>query len=163
MGYDICVMKRHIVITALVAAFAASSAAALPQSGGNAGAKAKAAQMATQQAKAVTYRLRDRSSGLNVGSVTLSYIGSTRSRVRVTLANPARTAPTLTLRPGRDCQEPRVANAPHSILLNPFTGRVSETIVSLPLTNLQSGQYLLDVRNATARQQAIDACARLAQ
>ncbi|HYW52698.1 MAG TPA: hypothetical protein VE826_01945 [Dongiaceae bacterium] len=122
----------------------------------------KAAQLATQKAKAVTYSLLDRSSGVNLGTVTLQRIGSTRSRIRVQLANPAAGAPRVTLRTGADCQEPRIANAPRSpILLNPFTGRTSETVVNVPLTSLRSGKYLLDVQNATARQQAIDACARL--
>ena len=48
-------------------------------------------------------------------------------------------------------------------LLNPFTGRVSQTIVALPLTNLQSGKYLVSVQNQTARQQFIDACTQLGQ
>jgi hypothetical protein len=122
----------------------------------------KAAQLATQKAKAVTYSLLDRSSGVNVGTVTLQRIGSTRSRIRVQLANPAANEPRVTLRTGADCQEPRIANAPRSpVLLNPFTGRTSDTVVNLPLTNLRSGKYLLDVQTATARAQAIDACARL--
>ncbi|HEX3466311.1 MAG TPA: hypothetical protein VHS78_19845 [Candidatus Elarobacter sp.] len=125
-------------------------------------AQVKAAQLATQHAKAVTFQLLDRSSGENVGTVTLQRIGSTRSRIRVDLTNPALTEPRVTLRSGRDCNEPRIANAPRGpILLNPFTGRTSTTIVNLPLTNLQSGNYLLDVQNATGRAQAIDACSRL--
>jgi len=43
----------------------------------------------------------------------------------------------------------------------PFTGRVSQTIVALPVTNLQSGKYLVSVQNQTARQQFIDACTQL--
>ena len=125
-------------------------------------AQVKAAQLATQHAKALTYQLLDRGSGVNLGTVTLQRIGATRSRIRVQLANPALTEPRVTLRSGRDCNEPRIANAPRSpILLNPFTGRTSTTIVNLPLTNLQSGNYLVDVRTATGRAQAMDACSRL--
>jgi hypothetical protein len=121
-----------------------------------------AAKLATQKAKAVTYALLDRSSGASLGTVTLQRIGSTRSRIRVQLVNPATTAPRVTLRTGSDCQEPRVALAPRSpILLNPFTGRTSDTVVNLPLTNLSSGKYLVHVQDATARAQALDACAHL--
>ena len=125
---------------------------------------ARAAELATQKAKAVTYSLLDRSSGTSIGTVTLQRIGSVRSRIRVELKNPALYEPSVTLRTGRDCQEPRIANAPQGpIRLNPFTGRTSETVVNVPLTNLQSGKYLLDVQTATARAQAIDACAQLRQ
>ncbi|MEA2689660.1 MAG: hypothetical protein QOD51_2267, partial [Candidatus Eremiobacteraeota bacterium] len=100
--------------------------------------------------------------GVNLGTVTLQRIGGTRSRIRVQLLNPAQSEPRVTLRTGSDCEEPRIANAPHApMLLNPFAGRVSDTVVQLPLTNLSSGNYLLDVQTATARAQAIDACARL--
>lgn len=151
---------NRLAVAALAAASLLLAAPALAQSPSS----AKAAQLATQKAKALTYSLLARGSGLSIGTVTLQRIGSTRSRIRVQLANPAAGQPRVTLRTGADCQEPRVANAAHGpIRLNPFTGRTSETIVNLPLTNLQSGNYLLDVQNATARQQALDACARLSQ
>jgi hypothetical protein len=143
---------------ALLAALAAVPSAGSAQTA----TQTKAAQLATQHAKSLTYQLLDRGSGTNLGTVTLQRIGSTRSRIRVQLANPGTTAPRVTLRSGRDCNEPRIAQAPRSpILLNPFTGRTSTTIVNLPLTNLQSGSYLLDVQSATQRAQAIDACSRL--
>jgi hypothetical protein len=130
--------------------------------GQSSSASARAAKLATQKAKSLTYSLLSRGSGVSMGTVTLQRIGSTRTRVRVRLANPAAGAPRVTLRTGADCQEPRIANAARGpIQLNPFTGQTSETVVNVPLTNLQSGNYLLDVQNATARQQAIDACARL--
>jgi hypothetical protein len=151
---------NRLAAAALAAVLLLLASPALAQSPSS----AKAAQLATQKAKALTYSLLARGSGVNLGTVTLQRIGSTRSRIRVQLANPAAGQPRVTLRTGADCQEPRVANAAHGpIRLNPFTGRTSETIVNLPLTNLQSGNYLLDVQNATARQQALDACARLSQ
>ncbi|HEX3549422.1 MAG TPA: hypothetical protein VHT53_03565 [Candidatus Elarobacter sp.] len=150
-------IRRIACTTAVFAAMLATIGSGAAQSP----TAVKAAQDATRHAQAVTYALLDRTSGATIGSVTLQRIGSTRSRVRVTLTNPA-LGSTARLRPGSDCTSPRVANAPHSILLNPFTGRVSETVVSLPISNLQSGNYLLDVQNATERQAAIDACARIA-
>jgi hypothetical protein len=149
--------------TVFAAAVVAASFAATPLGGAaQSPSAAKAAQLATQKAKAVTYSLLDRGTGVSVGNVTLQRIGGTRTRVRVQLTNPAQTAPRVTIRSGADCQEPRIANAARGpILLNPFTGRTSDTVVNLPLTRLQSGNYLLDVQTATARQQAIDACTRL--
>lgn len=157
-GYNENAMDRRLAALALAAfAFVLPNAASAQTP-----AQVKAAKLATQRAKALTYQLLDRSSGTNLGTVTLQRIGSTRSRIRVQLANPARSEPRVTLRSGRDCNEPRIAQAPRSpILLNPFTGRTSTTIVNLPLTNLQSGNYLLDVQSATGRRQAIDACSRL--
>jgi hypothetical protein len=154
-------MNRPAVVSALaLAAALALPIGALAQSPSPAA--VEAAKLATQKAKAVTYALLDRSSGVNLGTVTLQRIGSTRSRIRVQLANPSASAPRVTLRTGADCQEPRIAHAPRSpILLNRFTGRTSETIVNLPLTNLSSGKYMVDVQTATARAQAIDACAHL--
>ena len=152
-------MNRPAVVSALaVAAALALPLGALAQSPS----AVDAARLATQKAKAVTYALLDRSSGVNLGTVTLQRIGTTRSRIRVQLANPATSAPRVTLRTGSDCQEPRIAHAPHApVLLNPFTGRTSDTVVNLPLTNLASGKYLVHVQDATARAQAIDACAHL--
>jgi hypothetical protein len=157
-------MDRRAAVAFACAAFALPGAlAVLPAAGvAQTPAQVKAAQLATQHAEAVTYRLLDRSSGTNLGTVTLQRIGATRSRIRVQLANPSSSPSRLTLRSGRDCNEPRIAQAQRSpILLNPFTGRTSTTVVNLPLTNLQSGNYLLDVQGATQRAQAIDACSRL--
>jgi hypothetical protein len=156
-------MHRTVVLTAAAAAaaaFALTAAAGLAQSPS----AQKAAQLATQKAKTITYQLMERGgTGVNLGTVTLQRIGSTRSRIREQLHTPAQSEPRVTLRTGSDCEEPRIANAPRSpVLLNPFTGRVSDTVVQLPLTNLSAGNYLLDVQAATARAQAIDACARLA-
>ena len=122
----------------------------------------RAAKDATNEAKGVTYTIMGRGrTGVQYGTVSLERIGGTRSRIRVELSQPPPSGTSLSVRPGSDCESPRVANTPHSILLNPFTGRVSETVVDMPLNNLQSGNYLVDVQNATANQQSIDACARL--
>ncbi len=151
-------MDRRIAAVTVFAALALGSStafAATPTA-------VQAAHDATQKAKAVTFALLQRGgSGSSLGTVTLQRIGSTRSRIRIQLTNPAAAGTRVTLRDGRDCLEPRVTNAPRMMQLNPFTGRVSESIVQLPIESLRSGHYLLDVQNATARQQAIDACAQL--
>ena len=150
-------MKHRIALIS-AAAIALTASAAVAQSPS----AQQAARDATRKAQAVTYALMERGgTGVSFGTVTLQKIGSTRSRIRVQLTTPAKSAPRVTLRTGKDCEEPRIANAPHNMLLNPFTGQISETVVALPLTNLTSGNYLLDVQSATARAQAIDACARL--
>jgi hypothetical protein len=143
---------------AFFAVFALSSsavAAAAPDA-------AAAAREATLKAQAVTFALMQRGgAATNLGTVTLQRIGGTRSRIRVQLANPAAAGTRITLHRGTDCHDPHFASAATSMLLNPFTGRVSQTIVAVPLTNLQSGKYLVAVQNQTARQQFIDACAQL--
>jgi len=154
-------MNRSIVTAAVAAvSFALVQTSAYAQGTGGVD-KAKAAKLATQKAQAVTYRLLDRGTGVTVGSVTLQRIGGTRSRIRVNLLNPAAVEPRVTLREGRDCQEPRIANGPRMMRLNGFSGAVSDTVVAMPLTKLQAGKYLVDVKTGTARQQAIDACTRL--
>ncbi len=151
-------MRRQIVLTAAFVAFAFGGGAAFGQTPN----AQRAAELATKKAKAFIYQLTSRGSGVTLGTVTLQKIGGTRTRIRVDLVNPARVEPSVTLRSGSDCQHPLIANAPHSpILLNPFTGRTSTTVVNLPLTDISSGKYLVHVQNSTARAQAIDACAHL--
>ncbi len=151
-------MRRQLVLTAAaVAAFALGAGAAFADSPS----AVKAAHDATLKAQAVTYALLGRGSGTNLGTVTLQRIGSTRSRIRVQLANPATAGTRVTLHSGTDCHDPHFAGASRSLLLNPFTGRVSETVVALPLNSLRSGDYLVAVQNQTARQQFVDACSRL--
>ena len=148
-------MHRPIALTATITVLLATASA----SRADTPAAVKAAHDATLAAKAVTYRLASRE-GANMGTVTLQRIGSTRSRITVHLANPAANGTRVTLRTGRQCHDPLVAAAPAPITLNPISQQVSQTVVALPLSNLQ-GNYLVDVRNATARSQFAAACARL--
>jgi hypothetical protein len=151
-------MRHRVLLAAILAAFGLGTTGGFAQSP----AAVKAAHDATHKAQAVTFALLGRGgSGTNLGTVTLQRIGSTRSRIRIQLANPAAAGTRVTLHSGTDCHDPRFANAARSLLLNPFTGRVSETIVAVPLTNLQSGNYLVAVQNQTARRQLVDACTRL--
>jgi hypothetical protein len=154
------IMQQNAVVAAIgifvLGATAGAGAAAPTMS------PAEAARLATKKAEQVTLQLMERgNTGVNLGTVTLQRIGGTRSRIRVQLANPATTSTQLRLVPGSDCEDPRIADQPHVQLLNPFTGRISETIVSVPITQLRSQPFLLHVRDATARQQTIDACANL--
>jgi hypothetical protein len=149
-------MQRPIALTAMIAALVATANA----SPADTPAAVKAARDATLAAKAVTYRLASRQ-GTNMGSVTLERIGSTRSRITVRLANPAANGTRVTLHTGRQCHDPHVAAAPAPLALNPVSQQVSQTVVALPLSNLQSGNYMVDVQDATARSQFAAACARL--
>jgi hypothetical protein len=150
-------MQRPAVLTVLVAALAATASASLAQSP----TAVKAAHDATREAKAFTYRL-DSPGGSHLGTVTLERIGSTHSRIIVRLANPAAAGTRITLHSGKQCHEPAYTGAaPTQVVLNPVSQQVSQTVVALPLENLQSGNYLVDVQNATARSQFSTACARL--
>lgn len=121
-----------------------------------------AAQKATQKAEAVTLQLRDMMhGGTNIGSVRLQPIGRTQTRVSLHLTAPHTV---VTLHRGSDCSDPRYASAASAIALNPVANsQPSETIVNLPLTDLNSGNYLLDVRNATQTAEFEQACARLSR
>jgi hypothetical protein len=149
-------MQRRAVLTALIAALAATASAGLAQSP----TAVKAAHDATRQAKAFIYEL-DSGSGTKIGTVTLQRIGSTRSRITVKLANPAAAGTRITLHSGQQCHDPHVSATANQVVLNPVSQQVSQTVVALPLENLQSGHYLVDVQNATARGQFSSACARL--
>lgn len=62
------------------------------------------------------------------------------------------------LHSGRDCTQAGVAPIP----LRPASGGgQSQTLVSLPIENLKSHDYVVDARNATARKQFAEACAHL--
>ena len=153
-------MLRQLVLTAAALALGGTAVHAAQSPSPSA---VKAAQEATRKAQAVTYTLLRRGgSAVNLGTVTLQRIGSTRSRIRVVLANPAAAGTRVTLHSGTDCGDPHFAGAPHQMLLNPFTGRISQTIVAVPLADLRKGAYSVGVQNATARQQFVDACAQLA-
>ena len=150
-------MQRPIALTVLVATLAATASASLAQSP----TAVKAAHDATREAQALTYHL-DSPSGSHLGTVTLQRIGRTRSRIIVRLANPAAAGTRITLHSGKQCHEPVYTGAaPTQVVLNPVSQQVSQTIVALPLENLQSGNYLVDVQNATSRSQFNTACARL--
>lgn len=156
-GYDADVMRRSIAVpAALVALLSLGAAAASAQSPS---AKDRAAALATKKAQAVT--LTDVYGHGAMGTVQLEQIGRTRTRVVLTVPGGTARGP-LELRRGTDCNANRNAAAVSAIHLNPVnSSRVSETIVDVPLDALQSGDYLVAVRNATQRAQFLAACARL--
>jgi hypothetical protein len=92
------------------------------------------------------------------GKVTLHGEGL-RTLVTVTVYGSALRKHALELHPGRDCNASGAAN---TIRLNPAnTGVPSQTIVSLPITNLTSHDYVVAARDATNAQQYRESCAHL--
>jgi len=92
------------------------------------------------------------------GSVTLHAQGL-KTLVVVTVRGNSIRRHALELHPGGDCNEFGAAN---SIVLNPAnTGVPSNTLVSLPITNLTSSDYVVAARDATNAQQYQETCAHL--
>lgn len=119
----------------------------------------RAAHDATRAARMVTFQLR----GGGKGSVTLTRIGRTRTRIvlRVPASTSSRTARIFR---GRDCNDQRHL-ADSLIALAPLNAAgagapVSRTIVSIPIERLTS-DYVVDLRNSTQRSQISEACAHL--
>jgi hypothetical protein len=118
-----------------------------------------AAALATKEAKAVLIHLRDMGSGAEIGTMQLTPIGRTRTRVSLHFNGINTSHSVVTLHRGADCN----AAVARQFSLNPVSSssQVSQTIVSLPLTDLRSGNYLLDVHNQTQAQQFAQACAHV--
>jgi hypothetical protein len=65
----------------------------------------------------------------------------------------------FTLKSGSDCAN---ASASNAVPLKPaITGQPSQTLVSLPIENFSSKNYVIDMQNATERRQFEEACAHL--
>ncbi|BDE07313.1 hypothetical protein WPS_25890 [Vulcanimicrobium alpinum] len=142
-----------LAVCVTTAGLAAVAAAATPNPG-------NAAALATAKAQLVTLRAMH-GSGAG-GTVQLSVIGRTRTRVVVRI--PQGGAYALTLHPGSDCNDNRALA--QSLALAPLnaagTGApTSSTVVDVPLETLRSGDYVVDVRKATERSAVAQACARL--
>lgn len=81
--------------------------------------------------------------------------------VSVSVSNAPTTPRSVTIHSGKDCQDPLVSSA-GAIPLQPLSGgQVSRTIVSVPIQSFKSSNFVVAVRDATARQQALEACARM--
>lgn len=123
---------------------------------------ARAARDATRAAKNLTYQLVGAKGAR--GSVALYAIGRTRTRVVVTV--PGGTAQRITLHRGSDCTGAR-SGSQADVALAPLGAAIaanapqSETVVDIPLEQLQSGNYSVAIANATQRAQFAEACARL--
>lgn len=93
------------------------------------------------------------------GSVTLHPSGKATT-IEVTMFNDrALIKPNVLLYAGTDC----VASQPAAIRyrLNPVnSGQTSRTVVELPIEKIET-HYVIDVRDATQRAAAADACARI--
>ncbi len=123
-----------------------------------------AATDATRAAKEVLVKLEQRNSSTTSGTVVMREIGRTRTLVRVQLDNPAGHPTVLGVVRGADCQGNIFSTRANTIPLSPVSAsQVSETIVNVPLSELRSHDYLIAVQNATAREQALEACARLSR
>jgi hypothetical protein len=152
-------MNHPIVAAAAAALIAASAAAAGAAPSPDA---VRAAHDATLAAKSVTYKLMTGSA--QRGTVTLQLIGRVRSRITVRFSGAGNAGTQLGLYRGSDCVSAAGATANVPIPLSPVNGsQVSQTIVALPLAKLQSGSYIVAVRNATQQQQAAQTCARLSR
>jgi hypothetical protein len=65
----------------------------------------------------------------------------------------------FSLKSGSDCAN---AGATNAVPLKPaITGEPSQTLVSLPIENFSSKNYVIDMQNATERRQFEEACAHL--
>jgi hypothetical protein len=92
------------------------------------------------------------------GMVTLHPSG-VKTLVSVTVYGNGHRFYRLHLHPGSDCL---AASQGTAMDLTPtFGGQRSQTLVSLPITNLTSKDYVVDVHDATVKNQATEACAPL--
>ncbi|HEY4441341.1 MAG TPA: hypothetical protein VGN14_12855 [Candidatus Elarobacter sp.] len=146
-------------LAALMILAAASTAPAFAQTTGG---SAKAAALATQKAKQFLVQLERRNGSSVNGTVGMTVIGRTRTRINVQLANPVGHPLSLAVVPGSDCVDNRETALANAIPLNPVnSSQLSSTIVSVPINQLRGGNYVVQIRDATARQQITEACARL--
>ena len=153
-------MRTASVFPAVVLAVWSAFAGLHPVAAAAAADPGTAAALATAKAHLVTLRAMH-GSGAG-GTVQLSVIGRTRTRVVVRI--PQGGAYALTLHPGSDCNNNRALA--RSFALAPLnaagTGAAtSSTVVDVPLETLRSGDYVVDVRKATERSAVAQACARL--
>lgn len=123
--------------------------------------KEHAARLATEKARTVT--LHQLHGGDVFGTVQLQQIGRTRTAVILHFTGINAPQTVITLHQGTDCNDGRYAALVPQIALNPVSSasQTSRTVVELPISKLESGNYLIDVRNATQQRQFAQACARL--
>jgi hypothetical protein len=149
------------VIVAFRPCAAHQSSASATQSLGTPSPQAvKAAVDATRAAQNISLEPRN-GSGVT-GNVALYTIGHSRTRVFVTLPTTGKYR--VTLYPGSDCIDNRMASASDVALtptkFNTSRASMSQTIISLPLEKVRSN-YVVDVRDATSEAGAATACAHL--
>ncbi len=92
------------------------------------------------------------------GKVTLHPVGM-KTLVTVSVTGGANRKHAFNLHSGKDCGTLGAANA---VALAPaLTGQPSKTLVTLPIGDFTSKDYVVDAENANAREQFREACARL--
>ena len=122
----------------------------------------KAADLATKKAKQFLIQLEQRNGSTVRGTVGLQVIGRTRTRVSIQLLNPAGHPLSLAIVKGSDCVDNVESARASAIPLNPVnSSQLSTTVISVPINQLTSKNYLVQIRDATARNQITEACARL--
>jgi hypothetical protein len=116
----------------------------------------QAAHDATLKAQAITYTLHD-ASGATYGTAQLTTIGRTRTRIHLNFTS-ATTPDSLQLVRAADCP---TSSTTHGVSTSAMTlsrnGPISDTVVSLPIGSLSSGNYA--VRFKQANMQTV--CAQL--
>lgn len=90
------------------------------------------------------------------GTVRLTPAGP-KTIIDIKVNNPARLRSALTLDTGQDCQD-SPGGAMHDIALNALSSaQASHTIVSIPIGSFKSKGFVVSIRDATTRQQLLDA------
>jgi hypothetical protein len=136
---------RSVTVSMAVALLAAVAPAGVSAQSAQA---VQAAHDATLKAKAITYSLRD-ANGTNYGTANLSIIGRTRSRIRLDFRG-ATTPSAVTLVRAADCR-PSMNPVASSATTLSRSGPIYDTVVSVPLDALSSGQYALRMQQANAQ------------
>jgi hypothetical protein len=154
-------MRPHTVAAATLLALTLGTSADAQ----NSSQAAKAARDATAQAQAVTRTISARNGSGMSGSISLYQIGHTRTRIVITLPK-AGANERLSLYRGADCYD-SITRARSLLALAPLNSAganapQSSTIVNLPINELESSDYVVDVRNSTSRATYAEGCGRLA-
>ena len=122
----------------------------------------RAAELATQKARQVTFQIRHPNGTTGTGTVTLQQIGRTRTRITLRIP-PAPDNYRANLYPGSECSDQR--NLAAQLALAPLNSAganasVSRTVVQIPIERLSSN-YVVDIRKASQRAAVTEACAHI--
>jgi hypothetical protein len=105
-----------------------------------------------------TVPMRELEASGETGSITLHPEGP-KTLVTIYVNSRHRHHHRFSLKSGSDCAN---ASASNAVPLKPaLTGQPSQTLVSLPIENFSSKNYVVDMQNDTERRQFEEACAHL--
>jgi Cu/Zn superoxide dismutase len=105
-----------------------------------------------------TVPMRELAGSGTSGTVTLHPSGE-KTIVTVYVFGSSKHRHTFRLHTGRDCN---ATNAGTVVAMQPaFGGQRTQTLVSLPISNLTSKGYVVDANDATGQRQFAEACAQL--